>query len=172
MYLPDTRFRMIVNGLFNSKLIYGIIVWGGVWGLQRYDEETRKGIAFTKEDLRKLQVLQNKVMRLMTGMEPDTSTAQLCSLTNQLSVHQLTAYHSVNQVHKIYYRQKPSYHFNRLFGQRHDITTRGVASMQARVDFDLSLARTSFFYQSSRLWNQLPMNMKLNTNYENFKKKT
>ena len=172
MYLPDTRFRMIVNGLFNSKLIYGITVWGGVWGLQGYDEETRKGIAFTKEDLRKLQVLQNKVMRLMTGMDPDTSTAQLCSLTNQLSVHQLTAYHSVNQVHKIYYKQKPSYHYNRLFGQRHDITTRGVASMQARVDFDLSLARTSFFYQSSRLWNQLPMNMKSNSNYDNFKKKT
>ena len=76
MYLPDTKFRMIVNGLLNSKL------WGGVWGLQGYDEETRKGIAYRKEDLRKLQVLQNKVMRLMTGMEPDTSTAQLCSLTN------------------------------------------------------------------------------------------
>ena len=82
MYLSDTKFRMIVNGLFNSKLIYGITVWGGVWGLQGYDEETRKGIAYRKEDLRKLQVLQNKVMRLMTGMEPDTSTAQLCSLTN------------------------------------------------------------------------------------------
>ena len=41
-----------------------------------------------------------------------------------------------------------------------------------RVDFGLSLARTSFFYQASRLWNLLPPNLKMNPIYDTFKKET
>ena len=31
-YLPAARFKMLVNGIWNSKLQYGISVWGSVWG--------------------------------------------------------------------------------------------------------------------------------------------
>ena len=145
--LPDAKFRILVNGLFFSKLTYGITVWGGLWGLQGYDEEVRNGIAVTKEDMRRLQVLQNQVMRLMTGLEPGTSTTYLCSRYRQLSVHQLVAYHSINQVYRIYHTRKPTYHYDRLFGShQHEVGTRGGENIQARVDFGLSLARTSFFY--------------------------
>ena len=67
----------------------------------------------------------------------------------------------------------PVYHHERLFGScQHSVHTRGETNIQARVDFDLSLARTSFFFQASRLWNLIPANLKLNPSLETFKKKT
>ena len=51
-------------------------------------------------------------------------------------VHQLVAYHSLNQVYKIYRDKKPQYHYNRLFGSnQHDTITRGGARTTSRVDF-------------------------------------
>ena len=122
--------------------------------------------------MRRLQVLQNQVMRMMTRLEPGTSTELLCNRSNQLSVHQLVAYHSLNQVYKIYRDKKPQYHYNRLFGSNlHDTITRGGTRMTTRVDFNLSLARTSFFFQASRLWNLLPPSLKLLPTHETFKKR-
>ena len=69
-FMPAARFRSLVNGLWMSKLLYGITVWGDVWGIINvYDEEARNHTAMTREDLRKLQVAENSVMRLMTGLD-------------------------------------------------------------------------------------------------------
>ena len=162
-YMSDSKFRIMVHGIFISKLTYGISVWGGVWGLQSYDEENRKCVAISKEDMRKLQVLQNTVMRLMTGLDVRTSTADLCNRSNLLSVHQLVAYHSVNQVYKIYHTQRPAYHYDRLFS----VDRRRNNAM--RIDFNLSLGRTSFFYYASRLWNNLPVELRMCASYDAFK---
>ena len=148
-------------------------VWGGVWGLPTQDLGKRNAVAITREDMRKLQVLQNRVMRLMTGLEAGTSTEILCRCSNQLSVHQLVAYHSVNQAHKIFHSRKPKYHYERLFGSDQPVSkTRSRTNIDARVDFGLSLARTSFFFQSARLWNCIPISLKINPCKETFKKKT
>ena len=123
--------------------------------------------------MRRLQVLQNQIMRMMTRLEQGTTTELLCSRSNQLSVHQLVAYHSLNQVYKIYQEKKPQYHYNRLFGSnQHDPIRRAGTRLTSRVDFNLSLARTSFFFQASRLWNLLPLSLKLEPTYESFKKRT
>ena len=59
-------FRMIINSLFNSKLIYGITVYGGVWGLPGiFTEDATNSTGITKEDMRKLQVFQNSALRLL-----------------------------------------------------------------------------------------------------------
>ena len=65
-YVSIGVFRMIINGLFNSKLIYGITVYGGVWGLPGiFTEDATNSTGITKEDMRKLQVLQNSALRLL-----------------------------------------------------------------------------------------------------------
>ena len=33
--LPEVRFKMLLSGLFTSKLIYGMTAWGTVWGSWR-----------------------------------------------------------------------------------------------------------------------------------------
>ena len=166
------RFRSLLNGIFTSKLIYGITVWGALWNLQgSYDEEKRNSISTTKEDMRRLQALQNSAMRILTKKPYDTPTVSLLQASSQLSVHQLVAYHSVVQVFKIKETQQPKYHYTRLFCPR-PIATRSAQNQDLRIDFKLSLTRGSFFFQSSRVWNSLPQNLKYSSSLETFKKAT
>ena len=67
-FLPSFKFNQIVNGIYYSKQMYGLTVYGSIWGLPgSMDEENRNSIMLTKEDMRKMQVMQNTVMRLATN---------------------------------------------------------------------------------------------------------
>ena len=91
-YIPDQKFRQIANGIYTSKQVYGLTVLGSLWGLPgtSMDEDRRNN---TKEDMRKMQVLQNSDMRIMSRSKYETPTITLLKKTNQLSIHQLVAYH-------------------------------------------------------------------------------
>ena len=164
---------MLVSGLFQSKLIYCITVWGRIWDIPgSLDEEKRTSASLTKDDLRKLQVLQNKCLRLITNCDYKTPTETLLRQTNMLSVHQLTAQLTLSQVFSIHQSKLPSYHCQRLYDFSGQPKTRSITSSSAkRTDFELSLARTSFFYQSSRLWAALPQQVKNSRNKFEFKRR-
>ena len=97
------------------------------------DETTRNHTATTKEDMRKLQVLQNKAVRLHMSMPRDTPTSTLLT-------------------------------------QSRELNTRSIANQESRIDFKLSLSRSSFFYQSSRVWSAIPGTIKTARNLETFKR--
>ena len=154
-----------MEGMFGSKLVYGITVWGQVWHiLGSLDEaaQTRTSSSLTKEDVRKLQVLQNKCLRMVTDSDYRTPTEVLLKKTNSLSVHQRIAHLSLSQVYNIHRTKLPAYHYSRLFVNEHsDGRTRSVNDYQVnRIEFGLSLARSNFFYQSSRLWSATPDHIK------------
>ena len=171
--MPTSKLKTLMFGLFQSKLIYCITVWGRVWNIPgSLDQQNRKSTSLTKEDVRKLQVLQNKCLRLLTKCDYRTPTATMIDKTNLLSVHQLTAHLSLTQVFNIHQTKLPTYHYERLF-QPEKPPTRSAASLPAkRTEFVLSQARTSFFYQSSRLWTALPLQIKQADNKLQFKKKS
>ena len=169
-FMTERQFRMVKNGMFTSKLLYCITTWGGIWGLEGLDVEVRKKVAIRKEDMRRLQVLQNRAMRIHKQMPRDTPTTTLLTQTQELSVHQLVAYHSGLQAYKVYTTQQPTYHYNRMFGDGHSSRTRSDTNQDSRIDFKLSLARTSFFFQSSRIWSQLPYSIKTAKTVETFKR--
>ena len=124
--------------------------------------------------MRKLQVCQNKCLRMITGLEYNTPTKTLLNESKQLSVHQLVAYHSVCQVYRTQRSKLPTYHYKRLFKNPTKIAnmrTRGTEKDNKIVDFELSLGRGSFFYQSSRIWDQLPNDIKVSKTIHKFKKK-
>ena len=50
--MPQHRLNMIAEGIFFSILNYCIEVYGNVWGLSIYDEQSRMNTACTKEDNR------------------------------------------------------------------------------------------------------------------------
>ena len=106
--VPKTRLRVLCNGIFNSKLIYCLQVVGNVWGLG-LDDTIRRSVSFRKEDLRKLQVLQNRVGRILTGMRFGTAIKELLIESKIMSVHQLTAYHTFLTVQKCLSNKKPEY---------------------------------------------------------------
>ena len=172
-FLPNYRFKQLVSGLFYSKLNYGITVWGSIWSIPgNLDDNVRKRTMMTKEDLRRLQVLQNSIMRVETSGSYDEPVASLLAKTKQLSIHQKIAYYTLNQVYNISKYKAPAYHHRRLFGggAALGINTRSTRNFESRVEFDISLARGSFFYQASRLWSSIPLQMKQARTLQIFKK--
>ena len=163
-YMPNSKFKQVVTGIFTSKLIYGITVWGGVWGL--YEQENNVNTSISKEAMRKLQVCQNKILRLLTGLDYETPTKVLLEKTNQLSVHQLVAYHTACQLYKISKSQLPAYHFNRLFRKNEN----GIVECK-NIQFNLTLGKSNFFYQSSKIWSALPVELKEAPTIHSFKRK-
>ena len=103
------RFSLFCNGLFYSKLLYCLQVFGHVWNIPKHDDLNRRYTAFTKEDNRKLQVIQNKVLRLKTGLPSETPTEILLKTSGDLSVQQLTAFTSLLTAQKSIYYQEPVY---------------------------------------------------------------
>ena len=112
-------------------------------------------------------------MRLQTGLPWDTPVSALLQKSGQLSVQQLTAYHSLLQVYKTRRSRQPAYFYAKLFpdgdllGPR---TTRSQTNQNIRIDLDLSLARPSFFYRASRLWNNLPIDLRNQASLAAYKK--
>ena len=63
-FVPDRKFSQLVASLLTSKLSYCLNVFGGVWGIPGVQDETSIKTSITKQDMRRLQVLQNKTMRV------------------------------------------------------------------------------------------------------------
>ena len=171
--MSSKTFELISNGLFTSLLIYCIQVFGNVWGLESLDETNRRYSSFGKEDCRKLQVLQNKVLKLQTGLGFDFPTNELLKRTNSLSIHQLIAFHTLVQMHKIINNERPKYLAEKLqlkisngeiiFPHRH--------SYKINVKSDLSISRAAFVYRGARIFNQLPLELRLSQDSKSFKSK-
>ena len=111
-YLRDISFKTVLNGIFVSKLIYDLSLFGGVLGISenRADVDYRSS-SITKKDMQMLQILQNSVLRLLLRKPRDTSLSVLLAESRQLSVHQLVAYHLAIQTYKIHRSREPAYHF-------------------------------------------------------------
>ena len=80
---------------------------------------SRRSISFTKEDNRKLQVIQNKVIRLKTGLPYDKPTRDLVQASGDLSIQQLTAYTSLCTAQKSMFHQEPAYLAAKLVKNRY-----------------------------------------------------
>ena len=102
--------------------------------------------SISKKDMRRLQTLQNKTLRLQSGLDRYTPTETLMAATNSLSVHQLAAKSCLVQVYNIQKNKKPAYHYDRLFPEE---------GIPARIEYDRALCRGGFFFQSSHLWSSL-----------------
>ena len=174
-YLPNEKFRQTVSAIFSSKLCYCITVWGGVWNLPGdLNDQSRRNMSITKDEMRKLQVMQNKCMRMITNLDRSAPTATLLQKTSFLSVHQTVAHQSAVQVFNVLKNAAPAHHYQRLFphlvhGQADNMERRSVTNLNTRVDFSSALGRSSFFFQSSKIWNALPMSIKTASTTQSFK---
>ena len=120
-------------------------MFSNVWGFG-YDDLSRRNNGFTKEDCRKLQVLQNKISRLKTGLHYKTSTDSLLKASKDLSVQQLTALQTLISVHKIKKKGKPEY-LNEKLKLNESVENVVTPRRQVRkiyVDQKLTLSRAGF----------------------------
>ena len=84
---------MIADGIFMSKLVYLIPLWGG----------SSKGL------IKSLQNLQNKAARAVSKMDWFTPTTELLRQCGWMSVHQLSVYHTLILVYKVMQVKAPTY---------------------------------------------------------------
>ena len=98
--MTPSQFKNACEGIFYSKLNYCIQVFGHVWNIDRLAETNHRFPAFTKEDNRRLQTLQNKILRLKSGLDRSTPTRTLLTARGDLSVQQTSAYFTLMSVHR------------------------------------------------------------------------
>ena len=152
--------KMVADGLFMSKLVYLIPLWGGCESYL----------------IRALQIVQNKAARCVTRRGKYTSTRNLLTECGWLSVNQLVFFHTVLLLFKVRKNKKPKCLFemvvsaeNERYGSRSgQIGTLKVAESKVPVQ---RLNFESFKWRSVRFWNQLPMELRVMEHQENFKNK-
>ena len=171
-YVSGGRLKMFSEGMFYFKLNYCLPVFGHVFGLDKYRDTKTRNLSFTKGDNRKLQVLQNSVLRLLTGKVRKTPTTELLKSAGSLSIQQLVASHtlSVSMVHKVIITNKPAY-LARKLGVRNledGITTRNTGMLTVPRQ-KLSTTRGGFVARGVQLFNNLPLHLRLEKSVKKFK---
>ena len=101
------KLKMLASGLFYSKLSYCLPLYTATWGLDSYKDTMSRFTTYTKEDNRRLQVLQNQLCRLLLKgqgnyykYKQDHSTKELLEKCGELSIHQLGAQRTIAMVKK------------------------------------------------------------------------
>ena len=174
--MPRNLLRNTCSGLFTSKLLYGIQLYSNVWGINDMDDSTRRFKAFSKEDSRRLQVLQNKMLRIiLKNPDRNTPTRELLNESKELSVHQLGAFHTLQTVFKTVTREEPKYMFHRMQLRTPEesgpiFPHRMLNTIQ--VDYNMTLSRSGFIFRGSKLWNQLPVELRSEQCPKVFKKQS
>jgi hypothetical protein len=107
--MSQERLKLFASGLFYSKLSYCFKLFGNVFGLEKYKEVNNKYQSFTTSDNNKLQVLQNTLNRMLTGVVYNTTTSDLIEQTDSLSVQQMIAFQTMVLNYKIIRSKNPTY---------------------------------------------------------------
>mgnify|MGYP001179234605 FL=1 len=161
-HMSRDRLKMMVSGIFYSKLMYCLPVFGNVHGLDIYRDTRGRSSGMTITDCNKLQVLQNSVNRLITGARQGTATADLLENTKSLSVQQMIAFYTLIMVHKITMTGKPDYLAKRLSLRQENLRElRGWGGRTVETpDYSLETSRAGFVYRGGRLYNSLSRNLR------------
>ena len=106
-----------------------------------------------------IEVLQNKAAQIVTRSPPRSERKPMFDRLGWLSVNQLVTYRTLLQVFKIRKSQEPYLYeiLRKDNGNSHIIVT----------NTGLSLAKKSFAFRGSELWNNFPSDIRKNQNIVN-----
>ena len=131
--------KLIANGIIMSHITYLIQLFGGC----------------SEYLLTALQVQQNRVARLVTGLGWWTPTATLLLQCGWLSIRQLVVYHSLLLLFKIKQKQRPEYIFSRISSKFKRVTRNATfGGIRDDINFSSSLANQSFLPRTIKIWNE------------------
>ena len=148
---------MIANGIFMSKLIFQISLWGGAADYL----------------LQSLQIVQNKAARFVTKKDRYTPTADLLRQCGWLSVKQLVYYHSITQIYKTLQTTYPEYihcKLSRDFPYNTRLARSETVRMGPEFKSKLDITERSFMHRATSCYNELPVAIRQIKNEAGFKK--
>ena len=145
--LPFETLKIISQGWFNSVLIYCLPLFGGC----------------NDSDLNDLQVLQNKIGRLITKSRYETRRTEIFERLQWLTVRQQIVYHTVLTIQKIRQSNEPEFLASKF---KRDNRYGKIIIPHS----NLTLYRKSFLYRGILSWNSLPDDLRKEDNSRTFKK--
>ena len=168
-FMPKDKLKLFANGIFYSKLIYCLPAFGNVFGLEHYKDSRSRYSTYTKRDNNKLQVLQNRLNKLLINADSRTSTLQLLKCVGSMSIQQLIAYHTAVTAFKIMKSKKPSYIAAKLIRTQNTRNTREKTVVNL-PKYKLSSSREGFIYRSAVLLNRIGENACYSSKITDFKR--
>ena len=152
---PFATRLMVANGIFISKFIYLIQVWGSC----------------EKYLIKSLQVIQNRAARIVTGKTWWTPTRRLLKDCRWLSIRQLIFYHTAVQVYKIVKSGKPLF-FKQRMSTSHPVRTRQATGGGIwRGVGEQAGGGGTFASRGTKVYNSLPTELRNSRTLETFKYK-
>ena len=151
--------KIIADGIFMSKLIYMIQVWGGC----------------EKYLLKALQTTQNRAARAVTRLSWDTPVNIILNQCGWLSVSQLVFYHSVTLVHHVQSSGIPKFLY-RMYNLNKEETiqtrqsTLHLLKLQNEKVPRNEIVRKGFRWRSCKDYNMLPLSVRSVNDVNTFKK--
>ena len=150
--------KMLADGLFMSKLVYLIPLWGGC------EKFLNKA----------LQIIQNKAARSVTKLGIFTPVQLLLKQCGWLSVHQLVFFHTLVLLFKTNQQKTPQYLFDMTSSDlNYKTRAENPGKLRSVADYipEQGLNRKSYKWRSTMYWNQLPPDIRLMDNLGKFKVK-
>ena len=144
--VPQEKLRIIAGAIFTSVARYGIAVYS----------KPRLHSDPLREDLKRLQVIQNKMFRLLAGKKlPDKVRVEnLGKKFNMMSINQMTCYHTLTETYNIINN-----------GASEKIQKKLLPNSDTSTNLTIPLCKKTscrgFSFYASRLWNQLPVGIRV-----------
>ena len=156
----NDKMRVLIPGIFTSKLTYALPLIGSTWGFAGYRSSEPMKTCFTKHDINTLQSLQRQAALLLlppsTGLDL-RSTESVIQDVKWLSVHQMIA----NSILNLFLRMTKSGVPIRFL---EDLTlsrdTRSAKGQYKNQRYNLNISLENFQNQAVRLYNSLPISIK------------
>ena len=168
-YMSKENLKYFASGIFYSKLNYCLPVFGNVLGMEDYKEDNSRYQSYTVKDNKNLQVLQNKLNRILLRADRNTPTEKLLEDTGSLSIQQMIAYNSAVLTFKIVNSGKPKYLADKLLQRQEGSELRGRLGSIHMPKMNLSISKESFLYRGACLLNKLGDNLRNEKRLEIFK---
>ena len=154
------KMRQFIPGLFTSKLRYALPLVGTIWGIQYYTSREPTKYAMTKADLMTLQTLQRQAAILInppTHTPDHRSTSSILDEVGWPSVNQLIALTTLTILLRTLQTGRPR-DLAREVIFLNNTRTRQTSLKIPRVRLNISLE--SYHNQATRLYNELPEELK------------
>lgn len=153
-FIPRKLLFTIYNSLVKSHLLYLIEIWGSA----------------AKTSLKKLQILQNKIIKTIFNYNFRSSTSKIYRETNLMNIKQLYIYNTCIFIYKTINKKiRTEIQFNKRPKVGRPCTRRAsyIVLPKTRTKY----GRTSVTYEGARLFNKLPSVIKNIDSLNGFKKR-
>ena len=154
-FLPGAILKMIAEGIFHSKLRYGISLFSKI----RFVHEDPQNM-----DMKRLQVLQNSMIRVLIRKKKSDriNMEEARKKLGFLSVNQMACYHILTETHNILKYGSDMELCELLTEKNHKklVTTRASDKDLINIIPNKLDKNFGFAQKSAKLWNMIPVHVR------------